>query len=746
MQDLLLELEDIRTQERSIDAKIEAWRKAQQRAGDPMDFGDSLQKLKNSTAEPLQELCLSFDSTKITAQRVSTKIRELDRAQQNLRKALELIDANLDLKLTIATVEKALEEGDLYTASKSVYRILSPHRNHSRDDEAHQLLSQSSFDILVSLEKLIQTKVVDLCQKRLLCIKSGDISVFQETLDLSKLYALLNLKQEGLDIFCSTAAKYCEHLLHEKGLSLAAHPSGAIVEFLSLLPSIFDELTTLIRSLSNDLQLSFGMGTECFLLFEIMKVSDTVIADILVEFIKSLDIEVLSTKVQIELNQKLTKTQESKDESTRMSSKIDIQQIDDVLEKIAFVCREVEIFETELRAAAKLASKSLETEHPHLYTALQGLPRFASLSSQMCRMSRSIECVQQLNGYFVPLENYFLQTNLESALKMDEISGFTSTAVDDVFFLVKKCVLRTFSLCSLNTACAIVNLIISAIVSRVVPFFKMRLRGCMQHIPPGYGAFLEFIKSPSLNDNMNLFTCTNNLYKCAEFTRMMHKQMQEEYQNAFQGTEISSSNQEMVKECFHEFASIEDQFQKLFDKAIRKITKECSGLLQSQLDAFIEFDYKISETRFSQLEREDPFAQSFVMHLNPFCAPLKKLLFPDCFDTFSITLGGKVAQLIESIVSKKSFSLWGGLQLDKDIRTISTFFSSVSQKSFRETFSRLNQISSLLQLERASEVLDYWTDDEEFWTLSPDEVKSFLKCRSDFSDAAVDSLNLWSVK
>lgn len=77
------------------------------------------------------------------------------------------------------------------------------------------------------------------------------------------------------------------------------------------------------------------------------------------------------------------------------------------------------------------------------------------------------------------------------------------------------------------------------------------------------------------------------------------------------------------------------------------------------------------------------------------------------------------------------------------MRRIISFFVESSKRSLREPFFRLNQISSLLQLEKVSEMTEYWNDgDGEVWLLSVDEVKNVLHCRPDFDSQEIESLKL----
>jgi hypothetical protein len=56
-----------------------------------------------------------------------------------------------------------------------------------------------------------------------------------------------------------------------------------------------------------------------------------------------------------------------------------------------------------------------------------------------CQLNRSL---QELIGHYSMLENYFMIENINKAIQMDSVisSGSkTSSVVDDVFFIIKKC-------------------------------------------------------------------------------------------------------------------------------------------------------------------------------------------------------------------------------------------------------------------------------------------------------------------
>lgn len=62
----------------------------------------------------------------------------------------------------------------------------------------------------------------------------------------------------------------------------------------------------------------------------------------------------------------------------------------------------------------------------------------------------------------------------------------------------------------------------------------------------------------------------------------------------------------------------------------------------------------------------------------------------------------------------------------------------------REKFSRLNQITTLLSLDKLNEIHDYWDTSVNniTWRLTPNEVRQTLSLRSDFKQEDIKKLKL----
>jgi conserved oligomeric Golgi complex subunit 4 len=125
-------------------------------------------------------------------------------------------------------------------------------------------------------------------------------------------------------------------------------------------------------------------------------------------------------------------------------------------------------------------------------------------------------------------------------------------------------------------------------------------------------------------------------------------------------------------------------------------------------------------------------------------AKYKTHLVEDNFDTLVQMCVRHLNKLMESAIMQIPFSQLGALQFDKDLRKIITYFTSITNRSVRGEFARLIQIASLLNLEKVSEVLDYWGENsgQMTWRLAPSEVRRVLSRRNDFSGEQIASLKL----
>ena len=103
-----------------------------------------------------------------------------------------------------------------------------------------------------------------------------------------------------------------------------------------------------------------------------------------------------------------------------------------------------------------------------------------------------------------------------------------------------------------------------------------------------------------------------------------------------------------------------------------------------------------------------------------------------------------ITREVEKFVVKCQFNALGAMVLDGELRVLISYFSSVTQWSSRDKFARLSQISTLLNLEKVSEVHDYWGPKAGSftWRLSIAEARQVMALRTDFDADEISRLKL----
>ncbi len=79
------------------------------------------------------------------------------------------------------------------------------------------------------------------------------------------------------------------------------------------------------------------------------------------------------------------------------------------------------------------------------------------------------------------------------------------------------------------------------------------------------------------------------------------------------------------------------------------------------------------------------------------------------------------------------FSRLGGLLLDREVRSLVSFLTSVTTWTIRDKFARLTQMSTLLNLESVEEIADIWGSGSgssaTTWRITPAEARQLLGLR-----------------
>ena len=123
----------------------------------------------------------------------------------------------------------------------------------------------------------------------------------------------------------------------------------------------------------------------------------------------------------------------------------------------------------------------------------------------------------------------------------------------------------------------------------------------------------------------------------------------------------------------------------------------------------------------------------------------RESLTPNNYDGLVAQLTAEIVARLEKAVAKSTFNRLGGLQFDKELRSLVAYLSSTTSWTIRDKFAKVSQTASILNLEVPSEMEELWGSGGTMgggalsrW--SKHEIKSVMTLRVDFRAEDVNNV------
>lgn len=204
------------------------------------------------------------------------------------------------------------------------------------------------------------------------------------------------------------------------------------------------------------------------------------------------------------------------------------------------------------------------------------------------------------------------------------------------------------------------------------------------------------------------------------------------------------ADREKVKTCLSELGDISTAFKQILHAGLEQLVATVSPRIRPILDTVATISYELDDPEYAENELNDPWVQKLLHGVETNILWLQPLMTSNNYDSFVHLVIDFIVRRLEVIMMQKRFSQLGGLQLDKEVRALINHFSEMSQRPVRDKFARLSQMSTILNFEKASEILDFWGENAGHvtWLLTPAEVRRVLGLRIDFKPDAIAALRL----
>ncbi len=379
------------------------------------------------------------------------------------------------------------------------------------------------------------------------------------------------------------------------------------------------------------------------------------------------------------------------------------------------------------RVAALSAPVAVGTPGSSLANAATAAP--ASARPTASDLSRR---VQVLLAQYVELEEFYIMQSTHKAIAMDAPQGDgvskVTSLVDNVFFVLHKACMRAAASCSANTLCAILMIVCNCLNMDFREFLQNLLR-----------------ERATQHKNHTYMVVLNNLEAAGDYIVKLRSEVELEAERIFASAD--EREREKVRVLLTDLGDTAKSFKKLLQSNLEQVGTTITPLLRSLVEIFQSVTYELDESEFQSLElgaagEAGAWLERFCAQLDSILQSFRENLTASNFDQLLHMVIADIATRLEKAVLLKRFNQLGGLQLDKDLRKLIAHFSASSQLSVRSEFARLSQIAILLNLEKVSEVYDYYNSGHMTWRLTPAEVRKTLARRADFTPGQIASIKL----
>ncbi|XP_058819373.1 conserved oligomeric Golgi complex subunit 4 [Topomyia yanbarensis] len=734
--------------EKEIDARLEGILSQQcQLEAKMRNIGLALGSL-SLVADKSRNLSTMIEHTSQLAENVSAKVRRLDEARSRVSECQQRVHDLIDLQLCSEGVMTAIKEEDFEKGAIHVNRFLSMDKNllqKTADDVSGSIISvrKAVFTLEQATTQIRQV----VCQKFEDAVKKDDLASVER---FFKIFPLLGMHDEGLEKFmtyiCSMLQVKAQKELRSS-MDIAKAEKRTTVAFSDTLTVLLENIARVVEVNQAIIENCYGAGRLIQVVSILQRECDDEVVQLVQEFNRNRQIGKRVTQINDYIKSSGNASTLGHFRNTSGGGSVDklnAKDIDALIGEITIIHSRAELYVKFIkrRCASDLEKSSLEPDaKEEKLKNLNELIKKSRLSTQM----------QEVLGTYLLFERYFMEESVLKAIALDNIETGQqcSSMLDDVFFIIRKCIRRSNGTQSLDGVCAVINNAASCLEQDFMNALKSPIKA---GYPTGYidlaqSAFQSSIQQGRLQTSdvdqarTNFLTTLNNADMSTEFIETLWSMMTDEVKINFPS--MTQREKEKLDSCLAGLKSVGDSLKALVDFGLQQLrTSAIKPRIHPWVDQFISHNHNLTEEELASYEAGETYIQYLIVHVDGLLTVFKSALTPRNYDALVSIVTTEITMRMERAIKKSTFNRLGGLVLDQEVRALTSFLTGATSWSVRDKLAKLQQMATILNLESVSELPEYWDSSSATWRLTPSEVRAILALRLDFKIDDIKKLKL----
>ena len=433
----------------------------------------------------------NVSSTCDLADQVSGKVRELDLAQSRVNVTLSRIDAIVERGNCIEGVKTALDSEDYESAAKFVQRFLQIDSQYkdSGSDQREQLLESKK-----QLEGIAKKKLLAAIDQR----------DHPTILRFVRLYSPLGMEEEGLQLYVGYLKKVIAmrgRMEYENVVELMEQGVEQ-VNFVGCLTNLFKDIVMAIEENDEILRGLCGEDGVVYAICELQEECDSRGSLILKKYMEFRKLARLASDINNSPNLNLLAGGASEGPDPR----------------------EVELYVEEILSLMQLGEDYTEFMVSKIKSLTSVDAELLPRATKAFRNGSFSKVIQDVTGFYVILEGFFMVENVRKAVRIDEHvpDSLTTSMVDDVFYVLQSCLRRAISTSNISSVIAVLSNAGSLLANDYHEALQQKIR------EPNLGARLFLGGIGVENTGTEIATALNNMDVSCEYILKLKHEIEEQ--------------------------------------------------------------------------------------------------------------------------------------------------------------------------------------------------------------------------
>jgi len=336
-----------------------------------------------------------------------------------------------------------------------------------------------------------------------------------------------------------------------------------------------------------------------------------------------------------------------------------------------------------------------------------------------------------LSTYYLPLETWYLRTIIDKSHRLSKLDTSSrppqNTTPDDVFYILKAVLSRVASTGSVDCTqktCRAVKEIIERDYAGV-------LKGKMDDVYSGKVPAGNAAKGERA-DRENRTTFMILLNDLSISSAHMETLIKNLLSSPLIPQNFLNDEVEAARAAMSSLLSLTSTFRSIVQSGIEQLFNQLTRpkLRQLVADVYKDVTYSLDQDGYTAAEYNDLVRKRFVRLWEVLLEGFRDT-FTDAnyYGFFSLTVEVLMRHWEKQILGMR-YSELGAIRFDRDLRNVSSYlFSQANFGDAREKFQRLQQISTLLNLDEEEDPIEFYNGSGIVWRLSANDAKIIVGLR-----------------